>query len=143
LLDISPLLQDAASAVVDDSFLRCFQSAPSDNWNWNLYLFPLWCVGVVLRTFILFPIRYAQQAPSLHLCNRADYLTMYFTEFCCPHSQTYEFCLYSSCVPVLGLRSHNPHTLCHCMVPSHLFMKRLGAVHEQSWTSMVIHVNIL
>lgn len=25
LLDISPLLQDAGAAIVDDSFLRCFQ----------------------------------------------------------------------------------------------------------------------
>ena len=30
---------------------------PPDNWNWNLYLFPLWCLGVVLRHCILFPLR--------------------------------------------------------------------------------------
>eukprot|EP00884_Botryococcus_braunii_P002677 jgi/Botrbrau1/1240/Bobra.0163s0033.1 len=60
LLDISPILQDAGAAMVDDTFLRCFQSAPSDNWNWNLYLFPLWLFGVILRHFILFPIRLIQ-----------------------------------------------------------------------------------
>ena len=27
------------------------------NWNWNFYLFPLWCFGVVLRYCVLFPIR--------------------------------------------------------------------------------------
>lgn len=58
LLDISPILQDAGAAMVDDTFLRCFQSAPSDNWNWNLYLFPLWLLGVILRHFIIFPVRY-------------------------------------------------------------------------------------
>lgn len=57
LLDISPLLQDAASAVVDDSFLRCFQEAPSDPWNWNVYLFPLWLIGMIVRHLILFPVR--------------------------------------------------------------------------------------
>ena len=59
LLDISPLLQDAAAAIVDDSFLRCFQSVSSDPWNWNLYLFPLWFLGLVLRYLILFPLRCA------------------------------------------------------------------------------------
>ena len=59
LLDISPLLHDAAAAAVDDSFLRCFTSAPADPWNWNAYLFPLWAGGVVLRHAILFPLRLA------------------------------------------------------------------------------------
>ena len=58
LLDISPLLQDAASAIVDDSFLRCFQQASSDPWNWNIYLFPLWLVGLIVRHAILFPLRW-------------------------------------------------------------------------------------
>ncbi|KAK9790569.1 hypothetical protein WJX73_010646 [Symbiochloris irregularis] len=57
LLDISALLQDAAGAIVDDSFLRCFQSLSVDPWNWNLYLFPTWVVGVLLRYLILFPLR--------------------------------------------------------------------------------------
>ena len=58
LLNISPVLTDAASAVVDDSFMRCFQSQPPDPWNWNVYLFPLWCIGVVVRYCILFPLRH-------------------------------------------------------------------------------------
>ena len=57
LLDISSLLTDAASAIVDDSFLRCFQSASEDPWNWNAYLFPAWLLGVVIRYCILFPLR--------------------------------------------------------------------------------------
>lgn len=57
LLDISPLVQDAAAAIVDDSFLRCFQSQSTDPWNWNIYLFPLWAVGMVVRYLILFPLR--------------------------------------------------------------------------------------
>ncbi|KAJ7563975.1 hypothetical protein O6H91_03G132600 [Diphasiastrum complanatum] len=57
LLDISPVLNEAASAIVDDSFTRCFKSNISEPWNWNIYLFPLWCLGVVFRHTILFPIR--------------------------------------------------------------------------------------
>jgi glycerol-3-phosphate O-acyltransferase 3/4 len=57
VFDISSTLNDAASALVDDSFLRCFKSAIDDPWNWNFYLFPLWLVGVVVRNCILFPLR--------------------------------------------------------------------------------------
>ncbi|XP_021903758.1 glycerol-3-phosphate acyltransferase 3 isoform X1 [Carica papaya] len=57
LLDISPTLTEAAGAIVDDSFTRCFKSIPPEPWNWNIYLFPLWCFGVLIRHFILFPVR--------------------------------------------------------------------------------------
>ncbi|XP_059647402.1 glycerol-3-phosphate acyltransferase 9 [Cornus florida] len=57
LLDISPTLTEAAGAIVDDSFTRCFKSNPPEPWNWNIYLFPLWCLGVVIRYGILFPAR--------------------------------------------------------------------------------------
>ncbi|WCJ39994.1 glycerol-3-phosphate acyltransferase 9 [Euphorbia peplus] len=57
LLDISPTLTEAAGAIVDDSFTRCFKSNPPEPWNWNIYLFPLWCCGVVFRYGILFPLR--------------------------------------------------------------------------------------
>ncbi|KAF7841621.1 glycerol-3-phosphate acyltransferase 9 [Senna tora] len=57
LLDISPTLSEAAGAIVDDSFTRCFKSNPPEPWNWNVYLFPLWCFGVVVRYLILFPAR--------------------------------------------------------------------------------------
>lgn len=57
LIDISPALTEAAGAIVDDTFTRCFKSNPPERWNWNLYLFPLWCCGVVFRYFVLFPLR--------------------------------------------------------------------------------------
>ncbi|CAN1770754.1 Glycerol-3-phosphate acyltransferase 9 [Linum perenne] len=57
LLDISPTLTEAAGAIIDDSFTRCFKSNPPEPWNWNVYLFPLWCCGVVVRYGILFPVR--------------------------------------------------------------------------------------
>lgn len=57
ILDISAPLNEAASAIVDDSFWRCFKSNDPEPWNWNIYLFPLWCLGVVFRYVILFPIR--------------------------------------------------------------------------------------
>ena len=82
LLDISPLLQDAGAAIVDDSFLRCFQVATwlqlallsaqltslstlatlqgvsTEPWNWNAYLFPIWSLGLIVRYLILFPLRW-------------------------------------------------------------------------------------
>ncbi|KAK9677483.1 hypothetical protein RND81_11G146000 [Saponaria officinalis] len=57
LIDISPALTEAAGAIVDDSFTRCFKSNSPEPWNWNLYLFPLWCCGVVARYFVIFPLR--------------------------------------------------------------------------------------
>ncbi|MFS7926790.1 putative glycerol-3-phosphate 1-O-acyltransferase [Helianthus anomalus] len=64
LLDISPTLREAGGAIVDasifslfDSFIRCFKSNPPEPWNWNVYLFPLWCLGVVVKYGILFPVR--------------------------------------------------------------------------------------
>lgn len=57
LLDISLTLTEAAGAIVDDSFTRCFKSNSPEPWNWNIYLFPLWCLGVLIRYLILFPGR--------------------------------------------------------------------------------------
>ena len=70
LLDTSGLMCDAADALIDDSFFRCFTSAPPDMWNYTWYLFPQWCLGVVLRYCILFPLRLASLllAMALSLC---------------------------------------------------------------------------
>lgn len=57
LFDTSDLLCDAADSLIDDSFFRCFTSAPPDPWNWNWYLFPTWVLGTFLRYFIIFPLR--------------------------------------------------------------------------------------
>lgn len=56
ILDISPFLQDAGKAIVDDSFLRCFQSNPPEIWSWNLYLFLWTCIAWLLRK-VLFVIK--------------------------------------------------------------------------------------
>ncbi|GBG61079.1 hypothetical protein CBR_g18671 [Chara braunii] len=58
LLDVSQVLTEGVSAIVDDNFTRCFKCNPPDAWNWNIYLFPLWCIGVVVRYCILFPLRF-------------------------------------------------------------------------------------
>ncbi|CAM8941892.1 unnamed protein product [Rhodiola kirilowii] len=57
VLDVSNVLTEAAGAIVDDSFTRCFKSNSSEPWNWNVYLFPIWCCGVIIRYLILFPAR--------------------------------------------------------------------------------------
>ncbi|KAF9603811.1 hypothetical protein IFM89_037945 [Coptis chinensis] len=58
LLNISPSLTEVAGAIIDDSFTCCFKSNPLKPWNWNVYLFPLWCFGVVVRYGIHFPVRH-------------------------------------------------------------------------------------
>ncbi len=74
VLDISAILTDGAAAMVDDSFLRCFTTAPPDPWNWNLYLFPAWVLGVVLRWAVLFPLRL-----TLLLTSLGGFLVVFFT----------------------------------------------------------------
>lgn len=59
LLDISPIVTDGMKTMVDDEFNRCFTSSRYEPWNWNVYLWPMWVLGVFLRHFILFPIRLA------------------------------------------------------------------------------------
>uniref|UniRef100_A0A7N0U5M4 Phospholipid/glycerol acyltransferase domain-containing protein n=1 Tax=Kalanchoe fedtschenkoi TaxID=63787 RepID=A0A7N0U5M4_KALFE len=59
LIDVSPVLAEAAGAIVDDSVTRCFESNPPRSWRQNPYLFPLWFCGVIVRYFILFPFRVA------------------------------------------------------------------------------------
>ncbi|PRP88757.1 malate dehydrogenase [Planoprotostelium fungivorum] len=42
----------------EDEFTNCFQTQPYKPWNWNIYLFPLWILGIILRYFVLLPIRF-------------------------------------------------------------------------------------
>ena len=63
LLDCRETLNAAAAAIVDDTFTKCFKSNAPDPWNWNVYLFPLWVCGVVVRYGLLFPIRCAPPLP--------------------------------------------------------------------------------
>ena len=50
-------LRAGADSIVDDSFWRCFEDREDVAWNWNFYLFPIWCLGVLVRYIVLFPIR--------------------------------------------------------------------------------------
>lgn len=74
LLNVAGVLTDGASAMVDDSFLKCFQTNHADPWNWNAYLWPAWAVGVVLRYCVLFPLRLALLLTSL-----AGFFAVFFT----------------------------------------------------------------
>ena len=56
-LDISSTLEEGVSAIVDDSFTKCFNKATPTVWNFNWYLFPSWLVGLIVRHLILFPLR--------------------------------------------------------------------------------------
>jgi glycerol-3-phosphate O-acyltransferase 3/4 len=51
------MLNDAASVLVEDEFTNCFQSMQSRPWNWNIYLFPAWIMGILIRYVILVPLR--------------------------------------------------------------------------------------
>ena len=57
LRDLLPFISHGIEKTIQDDFSRCFQSAHSPPWNWNLYLYPLWLLGVLTRYLFLFPIR--------------------------------------------------------------------------------------
>ncbi|KAG9394140.1 Acyltransferase [Carpediemonas membranifera] len=43
---------NAAQAMVTDDFNSCFMTRTPQQWNWNLYLMPLWLCGMVIRMFL-------------------------------------------------------------------------------------------
>eukprot|EP00003_Mantamonas_plastica_P006413 TRINITY_DN1520_c0_g2_i4.p1 TRINITY_DN1520_c0_g2~~TRINITY_DN1520_c0_g2_i4.p1 ORF type:complete len:388 (+),score=90.74 TRINITY_DN1520_c0_g2_i4:146-1309(+) len=51
------LIREAMTKIAEDDFSKCFESRYRDKWNWNVYLFPMWCIGLVVRYCILFPLR--------------------------------------------------------------------------------------
>merc|ERR1712137_860663 len=55
--DCIPLIREAAQTMVNDNFTQCFESVWPEPWNWNVYLFPMWVIGVFVRYCILFPLR--------------------------------------------------------------------------------------
>ena len=57
LRDLLPFVSHGIEKTVQDDFSRCFQSAHSPAWNWNLYLYPLWLLGVLTRYLVLLPLR--------------------------------------------------------------------------------------
>jgi len=68
VLDISNVLTDGAAAMVDDSFMRCFTVRSSEAWNFNFYLLPIWCFGVLFRYLVLFPLRLLTAVVGNCLC---------------------------------------------------------------------------
>ena len=57
ITDCFPLIRESVKVLVNDEFTRCFEAPVSKPWNWNIYLYPTWVLGVLLRYLILFPIR--------------------------------------------------------------------------------------
>lgn len=55
--DCIPLVKEGVQALVNDNFTRCFESVWPEPWNWNIYLYSFWLLGVFTRYCILFPLR--------------------------------------------------------------------------------------
>jgi len=55
--DILDNINSGMQVIVDDDFSLCFKRPERRSWNWNPYLLVFWCIGVVLRYCILFPLR--------------------------------------------------------------------------------------
>ena len=55
--DILENINSGMQVIVDDDFSLCFKRPERRSWNWNLYLFVFWCLGVIVRYCILFPLR--------------------------------------------------------------------------------------
>lgn len=57
LVDILPTIAQGAELLAEDDFSRCFRENIPEPWNWNAYLYVLWCLGVVFRYGVILPIR--------------------------------------------------------------------------------------
>eukprot|EP01132_Coremiostelium_polycephalum_P001242 gene1242-1566_t len=57
LVDVAPFLSDGIEVLVEDEFTKCFTSKRIKAWNWNVYLYPAWLLGLFIRFCILFPLR--------------------------------------------------------------------------------------
>jgi len=51
------VFNEGFDTIVEDNFWKCFESKKPRPWNWNMYLFPFWLLGFVVRYFFLFPVR--------------------------------------------------------------------------------------
>jgi len=69
VLDITSTLEEGVSAIVDDSFTKCFNKASKTVWNFNAYLFPFWLAGVFVRYLVLFPLRLVWLLSSFFVLN--------------------------------------------------------------------------
>eukprot|EP00475_Leptophrys_vorax_P030294 TRINITY_DN4527_c0_g1_i3.p1 TRINITY_DN4527_c0_g1~~TRINITY_DN4527_c0_g1_i3.p1 ORF type:complete len:366 (+),score=86.48 TRINITY_DN4527_c0_g1_i3:56-1153(+) len=57
LANVLPSIAQGVELIAQDDFSRCFRENPPEPWNWNAYLYVLWCLGVVFRYVILLPLR--------------------------------------------------------------------------------------
>ncbi|KNC46066.1 lysophosphatidic acid acyltransferase [Thecamonas trahens ATCC 50062] len=57
LTDPLPFVKHGMQNLLQDEFTLCFDSDRARPWNWNVYLFPMWLLGLVARYLILFPLR--------------------------------------------------------------------------------------
>jgi glycerol-3-phosphate O-acyltransferase 3/4 len=51
------MLREGLQVIVEDDFTKCFQRPRLHSWNWTVYLFPVWLLGLFMRYCILFPLR--------------------------------------------------------------------------------------
>eukprot|EP01094_Clydonella_sp_ATCC50884_P022078 TRINITY_DN4998_c0_g1_i1.p1 TRINITY_DN4998_c0_g1~~TRINITY_DN4998_c0_g1_i1.p1 ORF type:complete len:492 (-),score=166.29 TRINITY_DN4998_c0_g1_i1:272-1747(-) len=58
LKDSMPMITEAVQVIVKDDFTQCFRQQKPKCWNWNAYLFPIWCFGVMVRYVLFLPLRF-------------------------------------------------------------------------------------
>lgn len=49
--------REGVETILDDNFWKCFKRKKISSWNFNIYLFPVWFIGLLFRVFVLFPLR--------------------------------------------------------------------------------------
>jgi glycerol-3-phosphate O-acyltransferase 3/4 len=69
------------NSIVKGNFSECFAPKPPPAWNFNLFLFVLWGIGVIIRYFILLPLRIIW-----FILGSTVFLGFYFTFFFLPES---------------------------------------------------------
>ena len=58
LFGVMSSVSTSLTNALQDDFTQCFRQQKPKCWNWNLYLYPLWCFGVLVRYVVFLPLRY-------------------------------------------------------------------------------------
>lgn len=77
------IYKEGVEAIVKDHFTECFAPKPPTAWNFNVFLFIIWAIGVFIRYFVLLPLRIIW-----FILGSIIFLAIYFSLYFLPESET-------------------------------------------------------
>lgn len=76
------IFKNGVEAIVKDHFTECFAPKKPPSWNFNVFLFIMWTIGVFIRYFILLPLRLIW-----FILGSLIFLIFYFSLYLLPESE--------------------------------------------------------